>query len=601
MRGAALPDRGYARPQTLIRTGDSIVVLVFPERGNGQQSYSFHKLRVGPELQLALAEGFARATGPSGSRRTQESAASLYNCLRSFANLIDAENSPPRTLSDLRPSHIAALRLRHTKASQSIVMAIRTTLRANDSLPGPFRDLLYAPMKSARSVGTVASYSESEFRAIRRSARSDIRVALNRVRTMETELTAWLQRGNEDGDAEVARRGHLLEFIAANGDVPRTSSGIVSRHPAHAGSVELLRALFPTLSELTAVIVLMQCLTGQNLSVICALTTVHLRADNQEGEGAVVLTRAQKPRRGRYDAEMDLSFTSMPVWLDEGGIEDKDDYGSPFGLYKIAEELCRRAREFTRTEVLLCAFSDKWRETTLAGLGFRAAKPNPAYWKGWTYKAEHRDFIDTMRLRRTYLEFRQRPVAQKVSTFTDTYLTKDQGSLATYQAVVGAALSDEAARIRATNSIRTLNEEEVRQALKHPESLATHLGLSVGRLQDLLAGRLDTIAAACIDPHNGPHDPAGQPCTASFLLCLSCPNARSEPRHIPVQALLSKQIQARQLDMPSEQWSRRFQVADDQLRGLLIEQRADVDEMALQATEDDLRLIEALLDGRYDV
>lgn len=601
MKGAALPEHGYERPNSLIRVGDKVIVRVFSENGSSQKDFDFQSFQLGEELELAFAEGFDRATGPGGTRRTNDSTKNLYSGLRAFAKLLNAASNPPRALSDLRPAHIAGLRLHGTRHAQSIVMAIRVVLRGNASLPAPFRELLFAPMKSAAYVRKVSSYSESEFRAIRRSARTEIRAALKRVRTMEAELAAWQQHSDEVVDPEVARRGNLLAFIAANGDLPRYESGLVNQYGPYKDSPKIFRALFPTLSELAAIVVLMQCLKGQNVSTICELTTAHARADDQEGEYEVLLIRAQKRRRGRHAAEMDISFTSMPVWLDEGG-KDDDDFASPFGLFKIAEELCHRARAFAGSERLLCAYSDRRRETTFNGLGFRGINQvSGSIWNGWIHEDKHCEGIDTMRLRRTFLELHQRPVAQKSSTLADTYLSKDPGSLPTYQAVVDDALSDEVNRIRATNTIRTLSEEEVREAAQAPEALAIQLGISAGKLKELLDGRLDTIAAACVDPNNGPYDPAGQACTASFLLCLGCPNARSEPRHIPVQSLLSKRIRARKLEMPAEQWAQRYQVADEQLQDLLRDQRADVDEMALQTSDHDFQMVEALLDGRYDI
>ena len=604
MRRAALPHGEYSRPETVLHDGDSITVKVHAETGHGSQDFQFHRLKLGPELETVFAEGFARATGPGGTRRTLGSAANLYGGLRTFAGLLNSHPAPPRKMSDLRPAHIATFRLRGTSYSLNVVHAVRITLRANESLPGPFRELLYSPLGHVAASPSVASYTDSEFRAIRRAARTEIRAALSRIRAGEAELAAWLTApAPVQINPDVAKRGALLEQIANEGSVPHRERGPHSQQEGSTDAGSLIRSLFPSSSELAARVVLLQCLTGQNLSTLCNLTTEYLRADDQEKEGEVLLTRAQKPRRGRYAAEMDLSFTSVPVWLDAGNNTEGDDYASPFGVYIIAEELCRRARTFTATNMLLCwAYGDRRIKNTTERIIFRPiASDCLRRWHGWTHDGKLQSTIDSRRLRRTFLQHHQRPVAQTVETLAHTYLSKDPAALSINQEVVGSALAEEVTRIRAATAVHVLNDDDVRAASNNPKPLAEQLGISAERLTDLLAGRLDTIAAACIDHEHSPHSPDGTPCTASFLLCLACPNARSEPRHVPVQALLKQRIEARRLELPAKQWERQFGVAEERLDDLLGAQHADVNAMAAQATDKDLQMIEALLDGKYDL
>ena len=604
MKGAALPSGKYSRPATMLGDGNSISVTVYAETGHGSKDFQFHKMKLGPELENAFAEGFERATGPGGTRRTLESAENLYRGLRAFAGLLNALPSPPRKLSDLRPAHIASVRLRGTRSSLGIVHAVRTTLRANESLPGPFRELLYAPLSHAPAGPSVASYSDSEFRAIRRAARTEIRAALARIRAGEAELAAWLKAPElKQGTTENVARGALLAKIARDGTMSYSEGKPGSQYAENPNADSLVRALFPSISELAALLVLLQCVTGQNLSTLCNLTTDFLRADNQNDEDEVLLARAQKPRRGRYSAEMDFPLTSVPVWLDTESDTGGDDFASPFGVYMIAEELCRRARSFTATNLLLCwAYRDQWNKSATGGIIFRPiSKGCLRRWRGWTHDGKLQSTIDSRRLRRTFLQHHQRPVAQTGETLANTYLSKDPATLSTNQEVVGSALAEEVTRIRVASVIRVLSDDDVRAASNNPKPLAEQLGISLERLADLLDGRLDTVAAACIDHEHGPHSPDGAPCTASFLLCLGCSNARSEPRHIPVQALLWQRIEARRLELPAKQWERRFGVAEERLDDLLCAQRADVKTMAAQATDRDLQMIEALLDGKYDL
>ena len=82
---------------------------------------------------------------------------------------------------------------------------------------------------------------------------------------------------------------------------------------------------------------------------------------------------------------------------------------------------------------------------------------------------------------------------------------------------------------------------------------------------------------------------------------MACPCARSEPRHIPVQALLRMRIEARKDELMPEQWDRKYGTALERLDDVLAQQRADVNLDAAKATTEDAILVEELLDGRLDL
>jgi len=82
-----------------------------------------------------------------------------------------------------------------------------------------------------------------------------------------------------------------------------------------------------------------------------------------------------------------------------------------------------------------------------------------------------------------------------------------------------------------------LSEQDIHEARVDPAAVAARHGISPTTLGELINGRLDTVLAGCTDNLHSPHSRAGQPCRASFLLCLSCPCAR-RPDHLPVQVLV---------------------------------------------------------------
>ena len=85
----------------------------------------------------------------------------------------------------------------------------------------------------------------------------------------------------------------------------------------------------------------------------------------------------------------------------------------------------------------------------------------------------------------------------------------------------------------------------------------------------MLKGKLDTVMNACIDNQYGPYGDPGQPCRASFMLCLSCPCARALPRHLPVQTLVLDRLTERRHHMTPLAWTTRFALPHAQLSDLL--------------------------------
>lgn len=399
--------------------------------------------------------------------------------------------------------------------------------------------------------------------------------------------------------------GGVLHHLALFGDVPRYTSGASRGHSSIRGATEVFSSLFPTASEVAALAVLFQCLTGQNLSTICNLTTRYSRADGAaQGETKVLITRGSKPRRGPRKAEMDISLTSIPTWIEPRQFEEeKDDYSSAFGLYMIAEELCRRARRFASTDALLVGHWNQPRSSTTNGLGFRQVTDTSctSLWKGWTDKDGKRQRVDSKRFRRTFLELHQRPVAHTADTLADTYLSRDAGSLAANQRVVQDVLEAEVERITSGRIALALTTSDVEQAATDANGVAQRFGIPVEKLRPLLEGRLDTVATSCIDNRNGPITEPGKPCTASFLLCLGCANARSEPRQIPIQALLRQRLEALRDELPPQRWQQLYGTAVEQLDDLLKQQRVDVAAAASRTTSEDAALVEALLGGRLDL
>ena len=502
--------------------------------------------------------------------------------------------SPPQSLSALAPAHIAPFRIRHTRYADSLLQVLRVIFRPVEGLPTAFREALYAPHRPAPQTRTLSAYTDSEVRRIQRAARAEVRAALTRIREAEAELAEWETAG-PGADMEAAHRAAPLAQVARTGDVPRFRDGKIDTSKEHRGALDLLRRIVPGASEVSALAVLLICVSAHNLSTVCGLTASHLRADDQLEEEPLIQTRASKPRRGRHGAEMDLALAP-----DRVPANAPDDYASAAGVYRLAVELCSRA--VAGTDALLVFHATGPADRTPGRARIRALPTHALqWWRGRTPDGDLLARVDTRRLRLAFVQRHQRPVAHSATTLAAQYLAKDATALPEYQAIVDKALHGEVERIRVSHSILIFTDAEVREAANDPEPTARRLGTTVERLQLLLEGRLDTVASACIDHTNSPYTPYGTACSASFLLCLGCPNARSEPRHIPVKAVMLESITRRRDEIPAAEREERFSKASQQLTNLLERQHTGPTVVAKEASDEDRRLVEMVLDGGLDL
>ncbi|MGC5234458.1 hypothetical protein ACPXCL_17130 [Streptomyces albogriseolus] len=179
---------------------------------------------------------------------------------------------------------------------------------------------------------------------------------------------------------------------------------------------------------------------------------------------------------------------------------------------------------------------------------------------------------------------------------------RNRGNITEYRKVVAAALSDEVAKARARGTVAMMSAEDVQRARTDPEAVAAEQQLDVAVLKRLVARELDTILAACTDNRNGPHGPPGQPCPASFMLCLGCECARALPHHLPVQVLIHDRLVERRGQLDPLQWAERFAGPHAQLADLL-EQDGEVavSDARQGATDAERSLAERFLNRELDL
>jgi hypothetical protein len=133
------------------------------------------------------------------------------------------------------------------------------------------------------------------------------------------------------------------------------------------------------------------------------------------------------------------------------------------------------------------------------------------------------------------------------------YLRNDPVIQAWAEDIIDAALADAEDHARSFQ-VRVLGPEIHDRFRADPEAAARDLGTNAARLGQALAGTLDTLAASCLDIDHSPFG-SGR-CTASFLMCLHCPNALVLERHLPMLYALLDRLQESLGQMTVTDWCR---------------------------------------------
>lgn len=603
-----------AQPENRIMDDDPIDLVVrFTAEGGGQQkTYDLSSLPVSPELQECFADGFRRLTGPAGTRRTISSADSALRLLKNFAKLLSELDNPPSTTAQLSGHHADAAKLRFASRWMDMRSTLRATFLGRKGVPANFQQKLMEPSAAPRVQNPVNSYSVEEHRLVMRAARETVRSAYERTAAALERVNAYRAGGGPDDRAlriglefqsQVLQDGYVKTHDAPRSERDRFRKLGLFREP-------LAQELFLGRREMGALAVLMVGVTGENLGQILTLPAEHHRADSQDGaDTPIALSRASKPRRGAAQSEMTIPLTGYPTWDDSGDEAEREstedesvaaDLRSAFGVHSAADRMSAPARRLSGSDRLIVGFVGRG-----GGRQIREVEESDVYaWyqslaivdrEGRTVRA------NSMRLRRTFVEAKQKPVAHSVATFVNTYLLRDRGNISEYQRVVARVLNKEVARAKAAIA-RVISASTVELAATDPGAAAALVGTDVGTLEKALSGELDTVMTSCLDNEHSPYSAAGSPCGASFMLCLGCPNARAEPRHLPVQLLVLRELEARRLEMEPIGWATKFAIHHARLQNLLSQfPEAIVDAARGTETAEDVALVERFLGRELDV
>jgi hypothetical protein len=610
----------------LLTAGDGRqIVRCYSQDGESLSDFDVSVLTMPQALRVAMVAALVKRTAPGAGLTSRHSFRKAYLALVAFDRYIAMVDSAPEGPSDLLAEHFDGFH--EMRASEGISGAAKETsnlrhlLIRTQGISAALAARLAGGAPPELEGGSVDSYSRDEFKRIASAARAVVRPAAARIRT-NRELLGRFREGLLDvsGDLHLRRRLQILDHVDRFGDVPRAprkSGDLVVDGPSHwvmaRGKVkDLIGWLHLTGEELASAAVLLAVMTGQNPEVVFKVPAAHHRADGGAGLGTAIVG-LRKPRR-QSRAYMDLALSDVPDWISVpeqlDGISARDELHTPFGLYLLLHELTARSRELAGGSRLLVGYL----ASGAHGRGMRSVIGDSTMvakiGRDWGLMANQADDdgnpvplgLRMDRLRLTYIELHQRPVAHTEQTAATTYLARNRGNITEYRKVVAQTLEAEVAKARARGRIATMSATEVERARADIDIAAAELSLEPGVLRRMLAGELDTVVAACTDNTRGVHSPAGQPCRASFLLCLDCECARALPQHLPLQVLVHDRLTMRRDQMDTLRWAERFASPHAQLADLLDQHDAAVvDDARASAGPAEHALADRLLNRELDL
>jgi hypothetical protein len=586
-RAAALPSGAYARPASLDDTG--LLVTVYGESGGVEGTFDFTPMPGSLELRRAFAAAFDRRSGPGGTWRTRASCGGGYNYIRDFLRWAAARNDPPRSPAEITPALWAAWRLA-APTGPGARQRLATVRMLLPGVPGIPADTLRVverrlpPAPPSQETG----YSYQEYTQIRATAAAAFTTALVRIRSNREHLRRWHSGEFAEGSADWLV-GDALDHVVRTGDVPLEKASadgggrvVRKRYRRVLGGnapEQTWGRLYLTRAELFAAAVLLVAGEAWNRSVVDRMRVPD--HDPAAGDDADIHTVEVNKRR----RPVRLRYTTNNL-LDSG----PDSPGRLMSRVVEATETARQTLELQGrpTDRLLvgrCAHPASAGEPFVLGV--------PALYAA---RAGGDDGgiplvrVSLRRLRRTVqVLIRKEPAQNSPDTHASVYMLRGAASRRETTDTIARGLSDALDHARVTVKMRVLLGGEADRLVELADD--PELAGAVAR------GDLDTATAACTDFTHSPFTAPGLPCTASFLLCLACPNAVATRRHLPRLAYLRDALDELRAVVDAAVWDQDWREHFLRVSSLLDTHTTPAQRAAARAEagEADRRLIDRLL------
>lgn len=562
--------------------GDGLVVE-HRDRTGAVAVYDFRTLPVEDALRRSLARLFAARCVPS-RWTSHHSSRYFWLPLQAFTAYLATLDAPVADVDRLTAGVWKQWRLSrpNTRVGFCQTTAVRGLLLDDPRLTPAAREALARRVLSPTS--REMSFQGAEFDAIVTTARRMFRAAHLRIMGNARHLARWRSRAFARG-SEAWLLGEALECLARTGEAPHDTrvgqrGRVLARYARVLGGEKpeyTWQRLFLSRMETVALGVLLMAEHGWNLSVINRLKVPQAAPDGGIDGPRIYRVGLEKHKRGagRYFETRNLT--------DDGA-------ASPGRLITQALEATVFARAAVHalnpgTDRLLIWRSAKaplnrrsqgelGKRSGIGVFGFGISGCTAHRWatqQGFTSSPFRRG-------RRTVNTLHRR--------------APGQNSQATHDRV--HALTDPQVRQAAIPVIAEAAEEVVAKA--DAAVFAAEL-----REEADPADR-PTATADCRDYGNSPYPGPGGGCSASFLMCLACPNARIHPAHHSRLAHLHHALDNLRTALEPGQWHSQWEDGHARLEHLKVQLGAAAWTRALaDVTDTDRELIALLLNGDLDL
>jgi hypothetical protein len=515
-----------------------LVATLWFENGTAKGVFDFTSLPGTVQLRQQFAAAFDRKIGPAGPWRAWDTCYCGYQSARLLLSGLAALEQPPATMAQITPAVWLSWRmsLPPTAGTRHHLVALRSLLAQARELPPETLEIVDRRVDPA-PASTEIAYTYQEFLRIRSAAATVFNSALVRIRDNREHLRRW-RAGEFQAASSEWLLGEALDCVARTGDVPLHAQAWRRPSRRHLTALggrapqQTWGRLFLSRSEVFAAAVLLVATESWNKSVVHRMRVPE--HDPAVADDVDVYTvHLDKPRR-----PVRLRHTSANL-VDNGP-------GSPGRLVRHVIEATEPARE------------------TLAVLGrpteqllvYRTACPSRrgqefafGIAKSLTVGTES---VSLRRLRRTVQVLIRKEPAQNTQVVHDTvYMLRDPAGRDAAGETIARGLTDAAEHAHLLGAMRLVlggDAETLVELSDDPELAAA-----------IQRGDLDTATAACTDYTHSPHNDPGLPCTASFLLCLACPNAVATRRHLPRLVHLHDGLTELHTVLDTTVWDRQWQ------------------------------------------